>query len=61
MLCVGNKRYKIANKPYDAEIEWIKSDGQAYFDTEIIGNSNIDYEIKFGYSARGTYDYIFGA
>lgn len=35
MLYIGNTRYKVANKPYDAEIEYLKNNGKAYIDTGI--------------------------
>lgn len=33
------------NKPYDAEVEWLKSDGNQYIDTGLLADSTLGYEI----------------
>lgn len=62
-------RRRVASKilPYDAEVEYIKTDGNgAYIDTLIEGTSNTGYDIsmtmdELPYAAGNTVGFIFGA
>ena len=58
-----SRRQLMTFTPYDAEIEYLQVEsGFPYMDTGIIGNSNLNYEIKFGYKRlSGSYPYVFGA
>jgi len=46
---------------FDAEVEWIKSSGNAYMNLGVIGNTELNYEIKFQHSKSTEYRYIFGS
>lgn len=47
--------------PYDAQIEYLESDGNAYIDTGLFGNQNTDYEVKTMFTKNTSYPYVFGA
>lgn len=51
-------------KPYDAEIEYLESDGNAYIDTDIIPSSTLLCEISFAINSEfsfGNTAFLFGA
>lgn len=57
-----SRRQLMTFTPYDAEIEFLQvKSGVPYINTGIIGNSNLNYEIKFGYKRPSNYPYIIGA
>ena len=59
---VYSRRKLMAVKPYDTEIEYLQvNTAGPYIDTGIIGNTNLNYEVKFGYKMVSGYPYIFGA
>ena len=35
------------NLPYDAEVEWVQSDGHSFFDTKISGSSEVSIDMDF--------------
>ena len=45
--------------PYDAEVEWIKSDGNAFIDTGIYGGSKVRIECSI-YTESGSQGVVFG-
>ena len=47
--------------PYDAEVEFLQSDGNAYINTGIAPAPNMDYSITFSAQNASTYYRIFGA
>ena len=50
----GNVSIKAVGRPYDAEVEWLQSDGSAYIDTLIAFTDNFAWEIKFEGFPDGT-------
>ena len=37
----------VAPLPYDAEVEWLQSDGYSFFDTKISGSSEVSIDLNF--------------
>lgn len=59
---VYSRRQLMAFRPYDAEIEYLQvNTAGPYIDTGIIGDTSLDYEIKFRYGIVSGYPYLFGA
>lgn len=50
-------------KPYDAEVEWLQSDGRCYFDTGVLGGRPLDFELVLMQTENeaGTSSNIMGA
>lgn len=68
MLYIGNQRYKPSGNTfktsdlYDTEIEYLESNGTQLINTEIIGGTSCEYEIKMQLTANGnTYPHLCGA
>lgn len=59
MLYIGNTRYKVANKPYDAEIEYLQSTGTQWIDLDYYADQYTSMTAKFQYTATTAQQYLF--